>query len=150
MIERNMEKNASKKKRTNRLFLLIKLLSRHNIIELIETEKEYVKDLALIVEVRFCEFRFLRAFLICVFFKGYMNITENEKDIKKPTGLVGLERVVFGNVQRIYEFHREYVQSNFSHSLAIGIYHVFSLLARFFLNSNNVLKILIYSVDYLP
>ena len=41
-----------------------------------------------------------------------MNIIENEKDIKKPTGLVGLERVVFGNVQRIYEFHREYVQSN--------------------------------------
>ena len=25
--------------------------SRHNIVELIETEKEYVKDLALIVEV---------------------------------------------------------------------------------------------------
>ncbi len=38
-----------------------------------------------------------------------MSITENEKDIKKPTGLVGLERVVFGNVQRIYEFHREFV-----------------------------------------
>ncbi len=38
-----------------------------------------------------------------------MSITENEKDNKKPTGLVGLERVVFGNVQRIYEFHREYV-----------------------------------------
>jgi len=27
------------------------LFFRHNIIELIETEKEYVKDLALIVEV---------------------------------------------------------------------------------------------------
>jgi len=38
-----------------------------------------------------------------------MNIIENDKDIKKPAGLVGLERVVFGNVQRIYEFHREYV-----------------------------------------
>ncbi|CAF2637751.1 unnamed protein product [Rotaria sp. Silwood2] len=61
---------------------------RHNIIELIETEKEYVKDLALIVE-------------------GYMNVLENDKEIKKPTGLVGLERVVFGNVQRIYEFHRD-------------------------------------------
>ncbi|CAM4784560.1 unnamed protein product [Rotaria magnacalcarata] len=61
---------------------------RHNIVELIETEKEYVKDLALIVE-------------------GYMNVLENDKDIKKPAGLVGLERVVFGNVQRIYEFHRD-------------------------------------------
>ncbi|CAF1512186.1 unnamed protein product [Adineta steineri] len=61
---------------------------RHNIIELIETEKEYVKDLALIVE-------------------GYMNILENDKEIKKPTGLSGRERVIFGNVQRIYEFHRD-------------------------------------------
>ncbi|CAF3928980.1 unnamed protein product [Rotaria sp. Silwood2] len=61
---------------------------RHNIIELIETEKEYVKDLALIVE-------------------GYMNVIENDKDLKKPTGLGGRERVVFGNVQRIYEFHRD-------------------------------------------
>ncbi|CAF1137959.1 unnamed protein product [Rotaria sordida] len=61
---------------------------RHNIMELIETEKEYVKDLALIVE-------------------GYMNVIENDKDIKKPTGLIGRERVVFGNVQRIYEFHRD-------------------------------------------
>ncbi|CAF1528180.1 unnamed protein product [Rotaria sp. Silwood1] len=61
---------------------------RHNIIELIETEKEYVKDLALIVE-------------------GYMNVIENDKDLKKPTGLTGRERVVFGNVQRIYEFHRD-------------------------------------------
>ncbi|CAF0964438.1 unnamed protein product [Adineta ricciae] len=61
---------------------------RHNIVELIETEKEYVKDLALIVE-------------------GYMNILENDKEIKKPTGLCGRERVVFGNVQKIYEFHRD-------------------------------------------
>ena len=28
------------------------VILRHNIIELIETEKEYVKDLALIVEVK--------------------------------------------------------------------------------------------------
>jgi hypothetical protein len=61
---------------------------RHNIIELIDTEKEYVKDLVLIVE-------------------GYMNVIENDKDIKKPPGLVGIERIVFGNVQRIYEFHRD-------------------------------------------
>ena len=40
-----------------------------------------------------------------------MNIIENEKDIKKPADLVGLERVVFGNVQRIYEFHREYAKN---------------------------------------
>lgn len=36
-----------------------------------------------------------------------MNVIENDKEIKKPTGFVGRERVVFGNVQRIYEFHRD-------------------------------------------
>jgi len=58
------------------------------------------------------KYLFLFLFINILFFlsfQGYMSITENEKDIKKPTGLVGLERVVFGNVQRIYEFHREYV-----------------------------------------
>lgn len=53
MTERNMEKNGSK---TNEYKQEIPynnfLSSRHNILELIETEKEYVKDLALIVEVR--------------------------------------------------------------------------------------------------
>lgn len=39
-----------------------------------------------------------------------MHVLENDKDIKKPAGLVGFERVVFGNVQRIYEFHRESVR----------------------------------------
>lgn len=52
MIERNMEKNESKQHSIEHLHLFNSILSRHNIIELIETEKEYVKDLALIVEVR--------------------------------------------------------------------------------------------------
>jgi hypothetical protein len=55
MIELNMEQNEG---RLNYFFflyarinMLLFLFIRHNIIELIETEKEYVKDLALIVEV---------------------------------------------------------------------------------------------------
>lgn len=72
---------------------------------MIETEKEYVKDLALIVEVE--ENNFLSLLSSRHFFQGYMNVLENEKELKKPTGLIGRERVVFGNVQRIYEFHRE-------------------------------------------
>jgi hypothetical protein len=38
-----------------------------------------------------------------------MNVIENDKEPKKPSGLIGLERVVFGNIQRIYEFHRKYI-----------------------------------------
>jgi len=34
------------------IIIIIMIIFRHNIIELIETEKEYVKDLALIVEVK--------------------------------------------------------------------------------------------------
>ncbi len=51
MIEQNTEKNEGIIKTSDvNLFHFVVLL-RHNIIELIETEKEYVKDLALIVEV---------------------------------------------------------------------------------------------------
>ena len=42
-----------------------------------------------------------------ILIQGYMNVIENDKEVKKPTGFVGRERVVFGNVQKIYEFHRE-------------------------------------------
>ena len=54
MIERNTELNEGKVHRW--IFFGFFCMSecdllRHNIIELIETEKEYVKDLALIVEV---------------------------------------------------------------------------------------------------
>jgi len=49
MIEQNMVKNEGKLK-TNKLQFIC-FFFRHNILELIETEKEYVKDLALIVEV---------------------------------------------------------------------------------------------------
>ena len=53
MIEQNTLENEGKK---NKLFLsdiisMMIIIRRHNILELIETEKEYVKDLALIVEV---------------------------------------------------------------------------------------------------
>lgn len=53
MIEQNMEKNEGKQGEKRIIVYFIEFFFRHNIIELIETEKEYVKDLALIVEVKF-------------------------------------------------------------------------------------------------
>ena len=50
MIEQNMEKNEGSIDLVS-LTCCFCSIFRHNIIELIETEKEYVKDLALIVEV---------------------------------------------------------------------------------------------------
>ncbi len=54
MIELNMVEKEGKKEivffRKYKSYIIIIL--RHNIIELIETEKEYVKDLALVVEVK--------------------------------------------------------------------------------------------------
>lgn len=75
MIERNTEQNEGRRKSIcKRVFFsaclnaneLLRLL-RHNIIELIETEKEYVKDLALIVEVE--ENNFLISFLHRISFR---------------------------------------------------------------------------------
>ncbi len=58
MIEQNMVKNEGKQKKAKILskWYWFELFFRHNIIELIETEKEYVKDLALIVEVEYSSF----------------------------------------------------------------------------------------------
>ncbi len=44
-------KNEGKQQQQQKKTQIIWIIFRHNIIELIETEKEYVKDLALIVEV---------------------------------------------------------------------------------------------------
>ena len=64
-----------------------------------------------------------------------MNLIENDKDIKKPAGLIGRERVVFGNVQRIYEFHREYVQINIFYFMSIVFLFFFFFLLSFILLS---------------
>ena len=55
--------------------------------ELIETEENYVKDLGLIVE-------------------GYIPLID-ASDVGKPEGLRGKEKIIFGNIQQIFEWHRE-------------------------------------------
>lgn len=54
-------------------------------MELVETEKDYVADLGKLVD-------------------GYMKVIEEGE---LPPGMQGKERIVFANVQQIYEFHRE-------------------------------------------
>ena len=56
--------------------------------ELVETEKDYVKDLSLIVD-------------------GYIELMKKEdipEDLKS-----GKDKMIFGNISNIYEWHREYV-----------------------------------------
>ena len=38
--------------------------------------------------------------------QGYMKLID-DSDIAKPDGLKGSEKVVFGNIHQIYEWHRE-------------------------------------------
>ncbi|KAK3082713.1 hypothetical protein FSP39_003330 [Pinctada imbricata] len=59
--------------------------------ELINTEKDYVKDLGLVVE-------------------GYM---EMMKENPMPPGNEGKDKIVFGNIHQIYDWHRE----SFSHEI---------------------------------
>lgn len=54
---------------------------------MIETEKLYVADLGLIVE-------------------GYM-ATMNTKGV--PEDMKGKDKIVFGNIHQIYDWHKEYV-----------------------------------------
>ena len=60
--------------------------------ELIETEKDYVNNLSLIVE-------------------GYVNFLRSENsDIQIPEDLKnGKDKIIFGNIEAIFEWHRELV-----------------------------------------
>lgn len=70
----------------------LSLVKRMQVLdELVRTEKKYVEHLALIVD-------------------GYMReIRDPDSDIVMPEDLRGgKERMIFGNVEAIYEWHREY------------------------------------------
>lgn len=62
------------------------------IRELVETERDYVRDLRLVAE-------------------GYMALMRDpDCDIPMPEDLKGgKDKMVFGNLEAIYEWHREYV-----------------------------------------
>ncbi|TRZ01260.1 hypothetical protein DNTS_008042 [Danionella cerebrum] len=65
---------------------------RHYILlELVETERDYVRDLSLVVE-------------------GYM---ARMREDGVPDDMKGKDKMVFGNIQQIYDWHKEYVSSFF-------------------------------------
>lgn len=66
----------------------------HALEELVQSEEAYVQDLSLIID-------------------GYIReIRDPNSDIPMPEDLKGgKERMVFGNIEAIYEWHREYVDS---------------------------------------
>ncbi|XP_074654482.1 kalirin-like isoform X2 [Tubulanus polymorphus] len=65
------------------------------IQELIDTERDYVKDLGLVVE-------------------GYMQAMEK---MTLPEDMKGKDRIVFGNTQQIYEWHRDTLLNEFEKCL---------------------------------
>uniref|UniRef100_A0A8C7X965 Rho guanine nucleotide exchange factor (GEF) 25b n=1 Tax=Oryzias sinensis TaxID=183150 RepID=A0A8C7X965_9TELE len=86
-------KKCSLKKRvvsTNKLLLLFHICfmfsCRYVLTELVETERLYVEDLGLIVQ-------------------GYMSMMSSQS---VPEDLRGKDRIVFGNIQQIYDWHKEY------------------------------------------
>lgn len=56
--------------------------------ELVETERDYVRDLGCVVE-------------------GYMALM---KEDGVPDDMKGKDKIVFGNIHQIYDWHREYVR----------------------------------------
>ncbi|KAL8182720.1 UNVERIFIED_CONTAM: hypothetical protein K2H54_062402 [Gekko kuhli] len=64
------------------------LKRRHYVLqELVETERDYVRDLGYVVE-------------------GYMTLM---KEDGVPDDMKGKDKIVFGNIHQIYDWHREYV-----------------------------------------
>eukprot|EP00914_Ancora_sagittata_P034740 GHVO01070100.1.p1 GENE.GHVO01070100.1~~GHVO01070100.1.p1 ORF type:complete len:565 (+),score=84.97 GHVO01070100.1:524-2218(+) len=60
---------------------------RYVIMELIETEKDYVRDLGLCVT-------------------GYMELIK-QNDIPMPDDMQGKDKIVWGNIHQIYDWHRD-------------------------------------------
>uniref|UniRef100_A0A8C1GC63 Rho guanine nucleotide exchange factor 25 n=1 Tax=Cyprinus carpio TaxID=7962 RepID=A0A8C1GC63_CYPCA len=72
---------------TEKQFTILPVIDKEYVLkELIETEKLYVADLGLIVE-------------------GYM-ATMNAKGV--PEDMKGKDKIIFGNIHQIYEWHRDY------------------------------------------
>ncbi len=86
------------------------LTHRYVLTELVETEKLYVEDLGLVVEVTY---KYIQSVdlthsffltLISSLLQGYM-ATMNSVGV--PEYLAGKDKIVFGNIHQIYDWHKE-------------------------------------------
>lgn len=91
---------------------------RFVVNEMIQSEKDYVKDLGVIVEVRWRLFIKQRRVLtdedvqlklLNLRSQGFMSRLE-VRGI--PEDMRGKDKIVFGNIQQIYDWHRESVTNN--------------------------------------
>ncbi|XP_053706525.1 rho guanine nucleotide exchange factor 25 isoform X2 [Synchiropus splendidus] len=91
--------------------------SMYVLKELIETEKLYVDDLGLIVEVgRWVSAHSDLSWPSCSFsLQGYMG-TMSSRGI--PEDMKGKDKIVFGNIHQIYDWHKEYFLAELEKSLA--------------------------------
>lgn len=66
------------------------LIKRKFVLEeLVNTERDYVRDLGLVVD-------------------GYLELLRSESEFTVPEDLKnGKDKIIFGNIEAIYEWHRE-------------------------------------------
>lgn len=94
-------------------------LHSYVLLELVETERDYVRDLGSVVEVRRKTILFfmwhagVHPFYFMCFTKysvsscqGYMCRMKEEG---VPDDMRGKDKIVFGNIHQIYDWHKEYV-----------------------------------------
>ncbi|KAM8830772.1 LOW QUALITY PROTEIN: rho guanine nucleotide exchange factor 25 [Synchiropus picturatus] len=89
--------------------------SMYVLKELIETEKLYVDDLGLIVEVGLSMLGSDPSWPLALSLQGYMG-TMSSRGI--PEDMKGKDKIVFGNIHQIYDWHKEYFLAELEKSLA--------------------------------
>ena len=105
-------------------FLLSVLSTSYVMLELVETERDYVRDLGSVVEVSETILRWLPNELrVCPPLRdvtltlrppnppqGYMSRMKEEG---VPDDMRGKDKIVFGNIHQIYDWHKEYACSRY-------------------------------------
>lgn len=86
------------------------------LLELVETERDYVRDLGSVVEVKNRYYSIFTSALSNIFLQmiqlsspqGYMSRMKEEG---VPDDMRGKDKIVFGNIHQIYDWHKEYAGS---------------------------------------
>lgn len=109
---RGLEPVLRDARETMMMMMMWLFVLRFVLNELIQTEKDYVKDLGTVVEVKLRHSHTsavsgtIASPSVFVSLQGFMKTIE-EKGV--PDDMKGKEKIVFGNIHRIHDWHREYV-----------------------------------------